>query len=58
MGMFDQNKYVIEQKLAALRDTYGVKDLNGNLLGYVKAKIVILGPKFWLKTPTAFNWEK
>jgi uncharacterized protein YxjI len=30
--MFDQNKYVIEQKLAALRDTYGVKDLNGTLL--------------------------
>ena len=47
--MFDQNKYVIEQKLAALRDTYGVKDLNGNLLGYVKAKIVSVGPKFWFE---------
>ena len=49
MGMFDQNKYTIEQKLVALRDTYGVKDLNGNLLGYVKAKIVSMGPKFWFE---------
>jgi uncharacterized protein YxjI len=47
--MFDQNKYIIEQKLVALRDTYGVKDLNGNLLGYVKAKIVSMGPKFWFE---------
>jgi len=49
MGLFDQNKYIIEQKLVALRDTYGVKDLNGNLLGYVKAKIVSFGPKFWFE---------
>ena len=48
-GMFGQNKYTIEQKLVALRDTYGVKDFNGNLLGYVKAKIVSLGPKFWFE---------
>ncbi|MGD0644787.1 MAG: LURP-one-related family protein [Candidatus Bathyarchaeia archaeon] len=48
-SMFDQNKYIIEQKLVALRDTYGVKDLNGNLLGYVKAKIVSVGPKFWFE---------
>ena len=49
MGLFDQDKYTIEQKLVALRDTYGVKDLNGNLLGYVKAKIVSMGPKFWFE---------
>ena len=48
-GMFNQNKYTIEQKLVALRDTYGVKDLNGNLLGYVKQKIVSVGPKFWFE---------
>ena len=48
-GMFGQDKYTIEQKLVALRDTYGVKDLNGNLLGYVKAKIISMGPKFWFE---------
>ena len=48
-GMFNQNKYTIEQKLVAIRDTYGVKDLNGNLLGYVKQKIVSVGPKFWFE---------
>jgi uncharacterized protein YxjI len=49
MGMFDQNKYIIEQKLASLREIYGVKDSNGNLLGYVKAKIVGMAPKFWFE---------
>ena len=48
-GMFGQDKYTIEQKLVAIRDTYGVKDLNGNLLGYVKQKIVSMGPKFWFE---------
>jgi len=48
-GLFGQKKYIIEQKLVALRDTYGVKDLDGNLLGYVKAKIVSFGPKFWFE---------
>jgi len=48
-GIFNQNKYTIEQKLVAVRDTYGVKDLNGNLLGYVKQKIVSVGPKFWFE---------
>jgi len=49
VSMFDQNNYTIEQKLVALRDTYGVKDLNGNLLGYVKAKILSVGAKFWFE---------
>jgi len=48
-GLFNQNKYTIEQKLVALRDTFGIKDLNGNLLGYVKQKIVSMGPKFWFE---------
>ena len=52
MGLFDQNKYTIEQKLVAIRDTYGVKDLNGNLLGYVKQKLVSVGPKFWFEDTT------
>ena len=48
-GVFGQDKYTIEQKLVALRDTYRIKDLNGNLLGYVKAKIVSMVPKFWFE---------
>ena len=37
MSMFDKTQYIIEQKLVAIRDTYGVKDVNGNLLGYAVA---------------------
>lgn len=47
--MFDGRQYIIEQKLAAMRDTYGVKEVNGNLLGYVKAKMISVGPKFWFE---------
>ena len=49
MSMFEQKQYIIEQKLVSLRDTYGVKDVSGNLLGYVKAKMFTLGPKFWFE---------
>lgn len=42
-------QYLIEMKLAALRDTYGIKDKNGNLLGYVKKQVISWGPKFWFE---------
>jgi uncharacterized protein YxjI len=45
------NEFIIEQKIAAMRDTYGIKDRNGNLLAYVKRKIVSVGPQFWFETP-------
>jgi len=47
--MFDKTQYVIEQKLVTLRDAYGVKDVNGNFLGYVKRQMLTFGPKFWLE---------
>jgi hypothetical protein len=37
--MFDRTQYVVEKKLVpllGLDETYGVKDVNGNLLGYIK----------------------
>jgi uncharacterized protein YxjI len=49
--VFSGNEYIIEQKIAAIRDTFGIKDRNGNLLAYVKKKIVSWGPQFWFETP-------
>jgi uncharacterized protein YxjI len=49
--VFSGNQYIIEQKIVALRNTFGVKDRNGNLLAYVKKQIVSFGPKFWFETP-------
>lgn len=34
-----------------MRDTFGIKDRNGNLLAYVKKKIVSWGPQFWFESP-------
>ncbi len=48
--MFSGNGYIIEQKVLALRDTFGIKDQAGNLLAYVKKQLVSFGPKFWYET--------
>ena len=48
---FTGREYIIEQKIAALRDTFGVKDRSGNLLAYVKKKLVSWGPQFFFETP-------
>ena len=34
-----------------MRDTFGIKDRNGNLLAYVKRKILSWGPQFWFESP-------
>ena len=47
---FSGMDYIIEQKIVTMRDTFGIKDRNGNLLGYVKKKIVSWGPKFWFES--------
>jgi uncharacterized protein YxjI len=52
-SVFKGTEYIIEQKIVALRDTFGVKDRNGNLLAYVKKKIVSWGPQFYFETPDA-----
>ena len=50
-SVFSGKEYIIEQKIAAMRDTFGIKDRNGNLLAYGKRKIVSWGPQFWFETP-------
>jgi len=50
-SVFSGTEYIIEQKIVALRDTFGIKDRNGNLLAYVKRKIVSWGPQFNFETP-------
>jgi hypothetical protein len=60
--MFDKTQYVIEPKITssflrfisplaslALRETYNIKDKNGNLLGYAKKKRLSFKPKFWFE---------
>jgi uncharacterized protein YxjI len=49
--VFAGTEYIIEQKIVALADTFGVKDRNGNLLAYVKKKLVSWGPQFYFETP-------
>src|SRR5207302_4678652 len=44
---FSGNSYIIDQKILAIRDTFGVKERNGSLLAYVKQQLVSFGPKVW-----------
>jgi uncharacterized protein YxjI len=50
-SVFTGTQYIIEQKIVALRDTFGIKDRNGALLAYVKKKLVSWGPQFYFETP-------
>lgn len=50
-SVFSGSEYIIEQKIAAMRDTFGIKDRNGTLLAYAKKKIVSWGPQFWFESP-------
>jgi uncharacterized protein YxjI len=45
--MFNETRYVVEKKRVVLRPTYQVKDVNGNLLGYVKGQR--LKPNYWFE---------
>src|SRR5207245_9822050 len=44
---FRGTQYIIDQKILAVRDTFGIKDRSGNLLAYVKQQLVSFGPEFW-----------
>ncbi len=48
---FRASQYVIEQKILAIRDTYGIKDTSGNLLAYVNQQLMSFGPRFWYEAP-------
>lgn len=49
--LFSQRKYVLDQRLLAVRATYEIKDEAGNLLGYAKKKMLSIGPKLWFEDP-------
>lgn len=48
---FSGSEYIIEQKILAMRDTFGIKCRDGTLLAYAKKKIVSWGPQFWFESP-------
>ena len=45
------NEYIIEQKIVAIRKTFGITDRDGKRLAYVKKKIVNWSPQLWFETP-------
>jgi len=47
---FTGKEFIIDQKIAAVRDTFAVKDRNDKLLAYVKKKVVSWGPQFYFET--------
>lgn len=50
--MFNGAQYVIEKKLVTVRNTYSIKDVNGNLLGYIKKQFLgSIRAKFWFEGP-------
>lgn len=52
MDMFENKEFTIDQRLLSLRNTYVVKDRNGQQLGFIKQEFVSWGPKFWFEDNT------
>lgn len=48
-AIFGLRKYLIDFPTISLRDTYQIKDGDGNLLGYAKRKIIAFGRKLWFE---------
>lgn len=46
MGLFDYSKYIMDQKLLSIRDTYIIRDPEGNELGKIEKKLLSIGPKY------------
>jgi len=49
MGMLENKEFIIDQRLLTVRNTYVVKNRNGEQLGLIKQEFVSFGPKFWLE---------
>lgn len=47
--MFETKEFIIDQKLLPVRNTYVVKDKQGQQLGQIKQEFVSIGPKFWFE---------
>lgn len=54
-NIFNGSEYIVEQKIVALRDTFALKDRQGNLLAYIKRKFISLGTCFWFENPSNPN---
>jgi hypothetical protein len=48
IDVFGKTQYLLEKRRVALRWTLNVKDVNGNLLGYVKGQR--LKPNYWFQS--------
>jgi uncharacterized protein YxjI len=48
-GMFDRTEFIVNQKLLAIRNTYVIKDRQGQQLGFVKQEFLSWGPHFWFE---------
>ncbi len=49
MAMLENREFVMDQRLLSVRNTYVVKNRNGEQLGFIKQEFLSWGPHFWLE---------
>ncbi len=49
MSLFENREFTIDQRLLSIRNTYVIKDRNGEQLGLIKKELVSWGPHFWFE---------
>ena len=48
-GIFGTREFIVNQKLLAVRNTYVIKNRQGQQLGFVKQQYLAWGPHFWFE---------
>ena len=48
-GIFGTREFIVNQKLLAIRNTYVIKNRQGQQLGFVKQEYLAWGPHFWFE---------
>ena len=49
MSMLETREFIVDQKLLSLRNTYVIKNRQGEQLGFVKQEFLVWGPHFWFE---------
>ena len=49
MSILDTREFIVDQKLLSVRNTYVIKNRQGDQLGFVKKEFLSIGPHFWFE---------
>ena len=55
MSILDTREFIVDQKLLSVRNTYVIKNRQGDQLGFVKKEFLSIGPHFWFENKSGVH---